>query len=91
MSARPSDRERLTGTLSAVLSASGRKCELEAGAGGLLVYASTRVDVAAAARKVLRAVVDRDSRAVVTGPEHDPEEPGKSAWWAEVTFDWGRL
>jgi hypothetical protein len=66
----------------------GLPCEIEAGPGGVIVYAGSRIDADRIARDIRRAVVERDPRACTERARFDEDEPKATAWWAAVNFSW---
>lgn len=85
------ERLRLAGELGALYTALVGPCEVEPGATGVLIYASTRGDASRIARGIQRAVLEKDDRATVIGPVPAPEEPPRAAWVVEVSFDWRKV
>jgi len=77
--------------LAEVYSKKGLPCEIEAAADGVIVYANDRVTAERVAKDIRRFVVERDPRACTERGQHDKNEPGATAWWAAVRFDWRKF
>lgn len=79
-------------TLAARYAAAGLPCEIEAGTGGLVIYADSPKNVLRIAGDIANAVRSRDPKVhVEVPPSFDEDEPPATAWWVCVTVDWKKF
>jgi len=74
--------------LAAMYTNAGMPCEIEAGSGGLVVYAADKWTVGMITSDIAKTAVRFGTDFAVEPPLFEADEPAATAWHATIRVDW---